>query len=466
VSGRYRREDGIIVSPLPRRVRIEHGDLGKIVAHDSTEVERLAELLEFAPADDRVVRIVTEGRYLDPDTGEPKDARASAHMRALLLGTDARLDPDASPPINLDPDWIIEGLWERDTLLQLSGTPKAGKTEIVSDAVRTIVSPDHKFLGHYRRGNLSESDLARGVVMIDTEGQRRPIEKLLAPLKSVGSGVWSYDAEASARELVKVYHLRELGQGPLGFNLFDKATFERWQRVLTRCDECEGNDYWGPLVLICDNGTAVLRALGQNVQEHISEFQERFRALGESVGTPTMLFVTHSDKGGGNALGGSISGAGSDGELRYFTKEPTPGPNSARYFASSPNTGDVDGLSPTRVDRIDGRPILRLGAPLALDAGHEALPVGDDAEAAEADVLALFRAAPNGLTGSESTGGGGADGRRLRAARDRLHARGLLTVEKEGRQGQRWRLAVSTPDTHDTGDTGDTVVIDLSPGSE
>jgi hypothetical protein len=463
--GRYRREDGMIMSPLPRRVRIEHNDLGSIHARNAGDVEALADLLEFAPVDDPLVRLVQEGRYLDPATGAPKADHAAAHMRALLLGSDTHLDPDGTEPVDLEPHWLIEGNWERDSLLQLSGPPKAGKSEVgVVDVIRTLVTPGYEFLGRYPRGNISEADLWRGVVLIDTEGQSRPIEKLLAPLSAIGSGVYEDGAELSARRLVKVYHLRELGVGPLGFNLFDPTTFEQWRRVLTRCDACEGDDNWGPLALICDNGTAVLRALGMNVQEHISEFQERFRALGESIGTPSMLFVTHSDKGGGNALGGSISNAGSDGELRYFTKEPNPGPNAARYFARSPRTGDVEGLNPTQVNLVGGRPILRLRANGAAETGA-ASPTHGDADAAEADVLALFHAAPGGLSGSESTGGGGADGRRLRAARDRLRARGVLTVEREGRQGQRWRLAVSD-DTHDADDTDDTVVIDLTAGSE
>lgn len=466
--GRYRREvqqvngemRSVIVSRLPARVHIVHDELGSLILASREEVMKFAEVFERADPDQEFERIITEGRYLDPDTGEPKDERVSGHMRGLLLGTNTYLTPRPSTVESLEPEWLIEFALERDILVQLSGNPQAGKSEVVCmEVIRTLLIPGYRFLGRYLRGAIGPEDLARGIVYIMTERNSRRIKKLLEPLNDVYVNLG--DRVVSARSLVKIYNLKELGEGPLGFNLFDSVTFEKWVRELTDCVECEGDDYQGPLLIICDNGTAVLRALGMNVQEHIGEFGEKFRALGEAVGTSSQIFVTHSDKSGSNALGGTITAAGPDGEWLYYTAKFNPTPSTPRYLAMSMNAGDAPGLDPTRVDLIDGRPFLR-GSP-AVDVSNDSAGA-DDATAAEEEVLTMFKAAgAGGLTGKESTAGAGAIGKRLREARDRLLARGLLTMESEGRQGQRWRLAVSgTHDTHDTHDSVDTVTIDLS----
>lgn len=113
------------------------------------------------------------------------------------------------------------------------------------------------------------------------------------------------------------YSLRDMVGGPSSFDLTDPEKFEQRTRVLTQCDVCEGNDNVGPFAVIVDNLTAVLRALGSNVQEHVSEHFEQFRALLKEIDTEHGLAVTHGTKQEGTALGGTISAAASDGEIVY-----------------------------------------------------------------------------------------------------------------------------------------------------
>jgi hypothetical protein len=315
---------------LPARFLVAHSAFGEFIAHDRDTVEWVADQLRQGVFEHR--QVIEEGTFLDLDTRAPKSDKVQAQLRALLLGTDADLRPNTSltsnPSLYLIPDW-----WPACAVMQLTGPAKAGKTYVVVDIIRTLVDPDWAFLGRWRRGSIVPEELERGIVLINTEVPGIAMERLLAPLGDVGL-VLRDGSETTARELVTCYSLRDMAGGPSSFDLTDPEKFEQWSRVLTQCDACEGNDNVGPFAVIVDNLTAVLRALGSNVQEHVSEHFEQFRALLTEIDTEHGLAVTHGTKMEGTALGGTISAAASDGEIVYSMDG-----RKRRYLALDPRSG-------------------------------------------------------------------------------------------------------------------------------
>lgn len=446
---RYRWEVGEIVSPLPARVFIEHDEQGSLELATREEVREFARMLDYSGPDDQLVRIVAEGSYFDGPSDDPereeKSTAATSQIRALLLGTDTALSPTFARREECPPRWLIPYVWEMSTFPQFSGESKAGKSRVIIEIILTLLVPGYKFLGVYGGGDISREELERGLVLLNMENPPGAVEDALRPLESVPF-TFSDGRVGTARELVRVYHLREMG-GPGLFDPRNPEKFEAWRRVLTRCDECDGDDNWGPFAIFADNGTAVLRALGENVQEHIGEWFESFRQLCSEIDTLQGIGVAHATLDGKHALGGTISSAASDGEWMY-TRRGNAG-SAPRYFSITPRLGAVPPLSPTKVTQdAEGRLHLATAAPTtsepasATPAPQVAPKTASDEH--EGDVLEVLRAAGSaGLTKSEATGQGRV-GTLRRTALGQLLEQGLVTREREGR-GERWRV-VQTPD--------------------
>lgn len=451
VDGRIQR---FIVSPLPARVTLSHPDLGRHELVDRAAVAEFAGLLDGADDGSDFVRLVVEGSFLESDGHDeyPLSETATSQVRALLLGTDIHIMANVVPAAYETPDWLIEDIWERGTVPQLSGNSKAGKTTLVIDAIRTLLEPGHLFLGRYPVGPISADDLARGIVFINTENPAAAVERALAPLSDVF--VETSEGIVTARSLVRVYNLRETVGGPASFNLLDPAILEQWRRILIQCDECQGDDNWGPLALFADNGTAVLRAVGLDVQKHIGEWFEQLRSLVSVSDTDAGLGVTHATMDGRNALGGTISSAGSDGEWSYF-KDGLSG-TAARMFSLSPRLGAVEAIPEHKVVIRDGSPVFAATARAGADAD---IALGPNEES---KVLDMLRGEPAGLLTTAITGSG-AIGRERRAILEELLTRGAVTSRPDGRRGTRWMLALKVePDVGASGSVhADTRVVDL-----
>lgn len=434
-------------SQLPARVTIRRPGFDDIVCWTPEEVQQLAFRLEhrFA-APDELVETVMHGDIYDPVTGVQLDTMAASQVRAMLLGRVSVAGDDDDGDDGDEPDWLIRGVWERGTVPQFSGPSKSGKTLVIIDMIWTILVPGHRFLGVYERGPIHPADLARGIDYINTEVPKRKLNKYLRPLRKVMVEIEDADGErrmVAARSLLRVHSLRDGQGGPRAFNLFQPETFEAWRVKLLQCQECLGydGDNTGPLVLIADNGTAVLRALQMNVQEHIGELNETFRDLATEVMADSALFVTHSDKGGTGALGGSISSAASDGEMLYrgIRKEP-------RAFSLIARLGEDIDWTPTTLDPETGLPIIDLmigtNRPASIEAFAEAR--------AEQEVLDKMTSVGKPMMTTAITGTG-ADGIRLRKALDRLLAKSLVTMTRNGK-AMEWDLvvnAVAAPTTDD-----------------
>ncbi|PPF47057.1 hypothetical protein C5B85_01920 [Pseudoclavibacter sp. AY1F1] len=459
-DARYRYSRGKIVSPLPARAFIQHEWLGRLELSTREEVVKIARQLERETDDESLlIRMITEGRYFDAPCDDPdreeKSPAATRQIRALLLGTDTGLASVSPVAPQGPPAWLIRDVWEAGTFPQLSGNSKAGKSEVCLDVIRTLVDPSHLFLGRFERGDINPLELECGVVYLNMENPPNAIEEALKPLEAVPFE-FSDGTVGSARDLVTVYHLRETLGGPSAFDPRDPDKFEAWRRVLTGCDECDGEDNWGPFAVIADNGTAVLRALSENIQEHIGEWFEALRRLLAEIDTPQGIGVAHATMDGKNALGGTISSAASDGEWTY-SRRGTSGA-APRFFAISPRLGPVPPLPETRVTRdADGR--LRLsGAPRSTAVttgaeeayeGSEEVPASPDSEH-EAAVLELLRAAGSeGLGKTEVTGRGNVGSQR-RAALVALEERGLVVTRSKGRRTH-YRAVEFVSDTTSTG---------------
>lgn len=447
---RYRMQRGKIVSPLPARAFIDH-DLGNLALASRDEVEELAQLIAHSADDEKLVQIITEGRYFDAAPGEEdreeKSAQAASQIRALLLGTDTALAPVSMRASVGPPRWLIRDVWEAGTFPQLSGNSKAGKSVVCLEAIKTLVDPSHLFLGRFERGEIDADDLERGIVYINTENPASAIEDALRPLEAV-TFERSNGTTGTARDLVTVYHLRETLGGPEIFDPRNPEKFEMWRRELLSCNECEGDDNWGPFAVIADNGTAVLRALGDSVQDHIGEWFEALRRLLAEIDTENGIGVAHATMDGKNALGGTISSAASDGEWTY-SRRGTSG-RAPRFFALSPRLGAVPPLGETRVTMDDDGRLQLAGdvqttpasAGKAAGRQHDPSPGGDF----EVEVLEQLRAAgSDGLTKTDATGRGRVGSLR-RAALDRLLKAGVAAFEPEGR-GERWRAVEFAADT-------------------
>lgn len=447
---RYRWHLGEIVSPLPARVFIDH-DLGGLELGTREEVSDLARLIAYAPDDDKLVRIITEGRYFDAAPGEEdreeKSAQAASQIRALLLGTDTALAPTTLTTPAGPPRWLIRDVWEAGTFPQLSGNSKAGKSVVCLEAIKTLVDPSHLFLGRFERGEIDADDLERGIVYVNTENPASAIEDALRPLETVPFER-SDGTTGTARDLVTVYHLRETLGGPEIFDPRNPEKFEMWRRELLSCNECEGDDNWGPFAVIADNGTAVLRALGDSVQDHIGEWFESLRRLLAEIDTENGIGVAHATMDGKNALGGTISSAASDGEWTY-SRRGTSG-NAPRFFAISPRLGPVPPLGETRVTRdAEGRLQLVGGAKVTPASAGETEDDVSESESGggyEAELLEQLRAAgAEGLTKTEITGRGRVGSLR-RAALEKLLEAGVVASATEGRR-ERWRAIEFAADT-------------------
>lgn len=436
---------------LPTWVYITHPE-GNWAITNREEAELLAWSLQSNDDDGSMRRMVEHGTYSDPETGQVKSEKATRQMRALLLMTDAEIRPDTATDA-LAPSFIIEGWWPACAVLQLSGPAKAGKTYIVADLIRTLVDPDWAFLGKWSRGDNVPSEIARGVVLINTEVPGIAMERLLAPLREVPL-VLSDGSETTARNLVTCYSLRDMAGGPSSFDLTDPEKFEQWRRVLTRCDVCDGDDNVGPFAVIVDNLTAVLRALGSNVQEHVSEHFERFRALLTEVDTEHGLAVTHGTKMEGTALGGTISAAPSDGEIVYSMDA-----RKRRHLSLDPRSGfGLEGIQGLRVMmQDDGRLVVPDTTapprqPNGLAELGEAVLAAEAAPARhhEEDLIAkLTRAGRAGMrkTALCGTGQVGAD-RRKALATLTITERVASRAEGTGRgRGERFWLSEFAPDS-------------------
>lgn len=121
---------------LPARFLVAHSAFGDFIADDRDTAEWVADQLRLGVFEPR--QVIEEGTFLDLDTRAPKSDKVQAQLRALLLGTDADLQPNtllaSTPSLFLIPDW-----WPACAVMQLTGPAKAGKTYDVVDILRTLV---------------------------------------------------------------------------------------------------------------------------------------------------------------------------------------------------------------------------------------------------------------------------------------------------------------------------------------
>lgn len=454
MSGRYSRgvvhyEHGEPIEGIrnrfPSRVKIAHPELGILDLPTFFDVEAFAESIEFVDDGHELVRLVSEGEVLDPDTDEPRAPKAAAMVKARLLGKASHLD-GAHRPVP-EPRWLIEGIWQLGTSLQLSGNSKAGKTFLLVDLIFALLVPGWLFLGKYARGNLSVEELRRHVVMVNTEHPADDLERALAPLADVMVDLRESPEDepllVPARSLLTVYHLRELDGGVRLGDLFTPATFEAWVTELTACDECDGEDDLGPLAVIFDNGTAVMRALQINVQEHNGEFQERFRDLLDETGALSGLYVSHARDDGQGAYGGTLTSAASDGEMYYYRTGKSP--RAPRKFALSPRGNLAEPIPDTTVIRRDGRLFIAGAADGPPNEPVDASEAVDRAKSRMRDLLSGAGVA--GLWATEVTGKGDF-GKANRPLLEEMRAAGevIAREQQSGRaRGTRYWLAEFAP---------------------
>lgn len=445
------REIPRLVSPLPARVLIDLGAMGQIAASGRQEILELAESLEWAEPDSNLLQIVREGTVYDPDTQHALDEASADQVRSMLLGTslslgvDVRGDGDDGAP----PDYLIEGIWERNSFPQLSGPAKGGKTLLVFDLIFTLLVAGHRFLGTFARGNVTPADLWHGIVVFNTEMSRQKFNRALAPLKAILVQVEDPDGNRSmvtARSLVRVYHLRDLG-GPAKANFLRAEIIEEWRRELLLCQECLGFDNEGPLAVIVDNGSAILRAIQKGPIEHSGELFEGWRQLMTEALVESGLWVSHSDKAGTGVFGGVQAAAPSDGEWLYSGF----GPGVPRYFSISARTQIGEDMEPTLVTlNDDGWPVLSLGTTRSLTSTAPAY------DARAEIVKMLTEASGRALTTGELIGSGG-HGQELRPALKELYAEGRVLMEKQG-QTMFWSVVPMSGEVGDTDEAAPTAV--------
>jgi|GEM_PF-3159419 len=434
----------VITSRLPDRLRVELPAFGQIELADRGAVVEFAHQLEYMPPGSDWERILIEGVYSDPDTGQVLEPKAAELVRSMMLGY-SELAPDTTGDEDDDADvsWLVRGLWQRGTCPQLSGPAKGGKTTLVRDLLFTLLIEGHKFLGKFERGDVTPADLWAGVVVINSEMPRPAFNRALAPLKAVQVEVEDPDGNrfmVSARSLVKAYHLRSMG-GPAVADFLNPRVIEKWRRELLLCIECLGGDNLGPLAVILDNGSAILRATQRGPIEHSGEMFEGFRSLLTETLASAGLYVSHSDKAGSGVFGGVQAAAPSDGEWMLSGY----GPGAHRYFSVTPRLEIGEAIEPTRVDLDpEGNPVMVSGQSHSSTA---AAPVFD----ARAEILRMLtEAGGKKLTTGELIGSGG-HGQELRPALKELHAEARVSMEKQG-QTMFWSLPVSRPqpDIRDT----------------
>jgi len=381
-------------------------------------------------------RVVAEGRLYLGDALMPE--RQARWMRAMLLGTgSAQMRVPEGLRHLSGPGgrrFLIEDVWPWGTYPMLGGAYKAGKTTLVADLVASLMVPGRLFLGRFAV-TLTEEERNRGIVVINAETPAEDFENAL-----LAAGV---DPDTN---LLNIYHLDELG-GPGQYDVTDPANFDEWEREFVQCNDCWGEDFWSPAVVIVDGLTAIAGL------ERYSEWYGDHKRLMKAADIPNAIVTGHNAAGTNHLFNATAANAGPDGVWSYTTDSPDD-PRSPRRFQVLPRVGGVE-LPGARV-RMDDDGRLTIAKAKTAAAPEVAGPDYID-EAAERMLARLTEASP-GEVGQTALTGKGRDGQINRAGLERLLADGRAEVRIDGAR-KWWRASDSDSITidlsgHDPGSTG------------
>ncbi|WP_345801936.1 AAA family ATPase [Microbacterium sp. AZCO] len=400
------------------------------------------EYREDMSADQLVVadRIVTEGSF--HLNGQPMAERQARWMRSMLLdkGAGTMRVPEGLRHLSGSEGrrFLIEDLWPWGTYPMIGGAYKAGKTTLVADLVASLLVPERPFLGRFGV-TLTEEERQRGIVVINAETPAEDFENAL-----LAAGIDPHEM------FLNVYHLDELG-GPGQFDLTNPANFDEWEREFVQCNDCWGEDFWTPAVVIVDGVTAILGG-----PDRYGEWYGAFKRLMKSADIPNAIATGHNAAGTRHLFNATAAMAGPDGVWSYTTARPDD-PKSRRDLSVLARVGGV-AMPETRV-RVDDEGRLTIAKPTATIKPEAT--AHDHVEDAAVRMLAKLTEATTEWVGQTDLTGKGRHGQFNRLALERLRETGRAEVRVEGMR-RWWRAATSSaPDSividlsdHDSGGTG------------
>nr|WP_246349279.1 AAA family ATPase [Nesterenkonia xinjiangensis] len=230
---------------------------------------------------------------------DARRALAAEQAAETTIPAPAGLDAFIHDHADEETAWRVEDLWPRGGRVLLAAPPKAGKTTLMANLLRSLADGDPLL------DRFGVEPAEAGVTLIDTEMGRGQLARWLA-----------------AQRIHNAEHVRVLSlRGDLSrFNVLDPATRTRWARALE-----------GSQVVVLDNLRPVLDALGLDENREAGRFLTSWDELMAEAGADESLIVTHTGHNSERARGDSALLASNDAMWTLVRAE-ADNPASDRYF--------------------------------------------------------------------------------------------------------------------------------------